>query len=201
MTYNYTPKPFAPFNVFKKNDNLYRSIIFLFYYLFGIEYDTPFSEEIISGLSNKIKNFVTNNKSDIFLPRRFFVRRPYHHLDIQNNKAREIMDSIFSKNFPQYYETFNKMENNLLCSFWNMFIMKKDLFLEYEKFQFWLLLEFEKELKKHWLSDEPIANWNRWINTRVMWFISERFPCIFAEYQKKINKKSINFDSNLLFFY
>lgn len=201
MTYNYTPKPFAPFNVFKKNDNLYRSTIFLFYYLFGIEYDTPFSEEIISGLSNKIKNFVTNNKSDIFLPRRFFVRRPYHHLDIQNNKAREIMDSIFSKNFPQYYETFNKMENNLLCSFWNMFIMKKDLFLEYEKFQFWLLLEFEKELKKHWLSDEPIANWNRWINTRVMWFISERFPCIFAEYQKKINKKSINFDSNLLFFY
>jgi hypothetical protein len=111
------------------------------------------------------------------------------------------MDNIFSKKFPQYYEIFNKMENNLLCSFWNMFIMKKDLFLEYEKFQFWLLLEFEKELKKHWLSDEAIANWNRWINTRVMWFISERFPCIFAEYQKKINKKSINFDSNLLFFY
>jgi hypothetical protein len=117
MAYNYTPNPFTPFNAFKKDNNLYRSIIFFFYYLFGIEYDTPFSEKIISGLSDNIKKFVTNNKSDIFLPKRFFVRRPYRHLDIQNNKAREIMDNIFSKKFPQYYEIFNKMENNLLCSF------------------------------------------------------------------------------------
>ena len=117
MTYYYTPKPFNPFNVFKKSDNLYRSTIFFFYYLFGIEYDTPFSKETISGLSNKIKDFIMHNKSDIFLPKTRIVRRPYHHLGIQNDKAREIMNNIFSKNFPQCYEIFNKMKNNIFCSF------------------------------------------------------------------------------------
>ena len=201
MTYNYTPKPFVPFNAFKKDSNLYRSIIYFFYYLFGIEYETKFSQSVIVDLSSRVKNFISDKNSDIFLPKRWIVRKPYHHMAIENHKAWEIMDNVFYKNFPKYYETFNKMENSLLCSFWNIFIMKKELFLEYEKLQFWLLLDFEKELIKHWMWDEAIANGNWWIHTRVMWYISERFPCIFAEHQKKENRKNINYDANLLFFY
>ena len=200
MTYNYTPKPFTPFNAFKKDSNLYRSIIYFFYYLFWIEYETKISESALKDISHRTQKFITSNDSDIILPRRWIVRRPYHKLAIENEKAWKIMDDIFAKKFPEYYETFKKMDNNLLCSFGNIFIMKKELFFEYEKFQFWLLLEFEKELKKQWMENDAIANWNRWINTRVMWFISERFPCLFANYRKHKWKK-INYDPSLLFFY
>ena len=74
MTYKYTPNPFSPSNAFKKDKNLYRSIIYFFYYLIGIEYEVNFSENIIKDSSNHIKNYIAENKSDIYLPKRWVDR-------------------------------------------------------------------------------------------------------------------------------
>lgn len=201
MNFNYKPQPYSPLNVFKKDVNLYRKLIDLLYYLLWVEYQLPFNKETIKEASTRTKKFILNSDFDIITPKKTLViHRPFYHLGIENDKAWKIMENILIDKYPWYYKVLDNMKYNLKCSFANMYIMKKDLFLEYANWQFWLLIEFEKQIIENWMSNDAISNGNRGINTRVMWFISERFPCIFAEYQKSKWKK-INHTWNLIYLY
>ena len=155
-------------------------------YIWGEELD-------FQDISSITQKYIDEKKPDIILPKHICISHRYNRLGIKNKMLWEYMEEFIWTEYPEYYKILNRLKFRHFCSCGNMFIMKKDLFLEFEQFQFSLLFEMESYIRKNLTADTIIANWNWTLNERVMWFISEMFPSWFAVVSKK---HWMNIDAN-----
>ena len=117
---------------------------------------------------NKIPNL--NNifkKYDVILKKTFYlknenIKEQYSKYHIGKNMD-EIID-IIKVNFTNYYITALKTMNMLNVSFCNIFIMKRNDFIEYGEFVFGVLFEFDR--RNNLKNDNDIKNYikNNFIN-------------------------------------
>ena len=153
---------------------------------------------------NKIPNL--NNifkKYDVILKKTFYlknenIKEQYSKYHIGKNMD-EIID-IIKVNFTNYYITALKTMNMLNVSFCNIFIMKRNDFIEYGEFVFGVLFEFDR--RNNLQNDNDIENYiknnfinktkvdNTKINTidyqrRVEAFLLERLSNIYYNYKFK----------------
>ena len=80
----------------------------------------------------------------------------------------------------------------------NMWILKKEIFIEYSNWLFWILFELEKEIKNRNLEtvclNERMTAW-----TRFMWCFWERLFNLFILH-KKLNWFKISDKASVIFF-
>lgn len=138
--------------------------------------------KIDASFLSKIKNY------DIILPKKelfsslFFNMSLYQHYCFCHIKEDiDIMIKKVLEKYPLYEKDLSKVlfKRNIIFFmnkwyFFNMFIMKKEIFYEYCDFIFDILFELEKEIKISWYNYQ----------SRVFWFLSERLLNIFVEYKK-----------------
>ncbi|MBP5352236.1 MAG: DUF4422 domain-containing protein [Alphaproteobacteria bacterium] len=93
------------------------------------------------------------------------------------------MSNIIKKDFPEYKEELdylNKHASHYLC---NMFIMRKDVFDQYCRFVFHILLKLFEEFKKEKHADV----WS----SRALGFLAEFLTSIFIQKYKKTHKAKV----------
>lgn len=114
---------------------------------------------------------------------------------------KEVVEEIIKEKFPLMYETANKFMNGNKGHWCNIFIMKREDFLEYGNFVFTVLEEYDRrrnintneDIKKYMLD-----NWDKYMNHKMSFsynvrheaFIAELLSNIFYNYQFK-NPKEI----------
>ena len=125
------------------------------------------------------------------------IRDKYCIIHICNNFD-EILE-IIKEIKPLYYETALEVANSTDLYACNMFIMKKEDFLNYCKFIFDILLEFDK--RNNFTSDEDVLRYVKkyfndsrdvYYQSRMQGFLAERIGTIFfMKYFKKIKQFNI----------
>lgn len=93
------------------------------------------------------------------------------------------MSSIINKDFPEYKEELNYLNNNASHYLCNMFIMQKDIFDNYCQFVFNVLFKLYDEFKKEKHSDI----WS----SRALGFLAEFLTSIFIQRYKKTHKTKV----------
>ena len=66
-------------------------------------------------------------------------------VDIHKNDIK-VLKSVILSLFPEYYECLDSVLSNHRCRYYNMFVMKKDIFNKYCDFLFKVLFEFERNI-------------------------------------------------------
>lgn len=115
---------------------------------------------------NKENNYIKNGLDEYYL----------HH----NKKDLDIVKSIIIKMYPDYINSFNKVMNNNIFYFGNMFVMRKSLSDSYCTWLFSILFEAEKYI--------DISSYDKY-QSRVFGFLSER---LFNVWLDKQNVKIFN---------
>jgi len=147
---------------------------------------------------NKIPNL--NNifkKYDVILKKTFYlknenIKEQYSKYHIGKNMD-EIID-IIKVNFTNYYITALKTMNMLNVSFCNIFIMKRNDFIEYGEFVFGVLFEFDR--RNNLKNDNDIKNYikNNFINkTKVDTIINT------IDYQRRVEAFLLERLSNIYY--
>lgn len=138
-------------------------------------------------LDNKIINKIHNY--DIILPKKEIIWSLSFSISLYQQYClchiKEDIDQLFQlleKENKEYFNLANKIlkKRNFLYflnkwHFFNMFIMKKDIFIEYCNFLFDILLKLEENIKTSWYDYQ----------SRVFWFLAERILNIFIEKKRK----------------
>ena len=130
-----------------------------------------------------IKNIL--NEYDIIVPEterivKYSVKGAYakfHHGE-DFDKCREI---IFEK-YPEYLEAFDKVANGRKLYLYNMFISKKEIFNDYYKWLFDILLELENRV--------DITNYSDY-DKRIYGFLSERLFRVWLEKNNNLKIKEM----------
>ena len=112
---------------------------------------------------------------------------------------RDALKTIILKKYPDYKDCISSLYKYKTASYYNMFIMDRNMYKEYMEWLFSILFEYEKYLNKNWLeedfADEPMCS----VKQRILWFLSERMINLFAIYQKNKWKK-INYEAHTIQF-
>jgi hypothetical protein len=197
MTYRFKYNPFSFWNNWRKNQTLCEKIKQSIKYIFWISIDRPISQKKIQNSSSSIKNFLTKNDYDICMSKRNPII-PFHNLWLCNEKLWSILYGIIAKEYPDYRETIKNFDGLFLRNGCNIWILKKEVFLEYNEWLFNILFRFEKKIKQQNMIkvclDEPIT-----AGTRFMWCLWERLFNLFI-YHKKIHWAKISYKFNMIVF-
>lgn len=169
-------------------------------------YIANFSGKYIKNSSISIKQFIKSNNYDIFLTNRDFFVNPLVKITdfvlniafprhvIRYRKLYLLAVETFLHLYPNYENDLRYTQFSLRYNHRNIFIMKKDLFLEYSKwlFDYFFLLEKNRV-------NNGVLTPERWVNKRWLWIHWEIFINIRSRHQEKLWKR-VSYDANLLFF-
>ena len=156
----------------------------------------PFDETRMRSLSDKnIKRLCLEPRKiletvkdyDILIPPRFFVLSNYWRYVIARNHFKKDIDfclNVIKNDYPQIYPYAKKSMRSPFAYLCNMFIFKKEIFNEYSKWLFDILLKHEKAM--------PCENYNA-IAYRVSGFLAERLCGIYITFlkSKKLKVKTL----------
>ena len=106
----------------------------------------------------------------------------------------QIFLSMYWNCIKSLFKILDEWKNNLYLTHRHMFIMKKELFLKYEKRLFDYLLKLELYIK-----EKQIDTYNYFRDNRFIWIFSEILINYWRLSEENINKTS-SFDSNILMF-
>ena len=160
--------------------------------------DKIFSTEIIK--NSWIPKYIQENKNDIFLTHtNFTLSSSLKHLWIDKIEVWNEVRNIIITNNPEYQkyldERLKYIKNINYC---NVYIMKKELFLEYSNWLFDILFNLEKTIKEKNMEnlcmELIMTSW-----TRFYGCLAERLLNLWVFYQK-INKKSVSNKAKFIFF-
>ncbi len=200
MTYNYRYNILKFWNNFSKQQNIFGKIWSIATYLLWQQINQPFDNGKIEIFSDAIKTYFMNNKYDIYLAKRLlnFTIKPFHNVWLYNENLWEIAHNIIIKHDKTFEKTIQKIDNLKRCNWCNIWIMNKNLFMEYSEWLFSILFEFEKELNAKNLLElgykEPITAW-----TRFLWCFWERLFNLRIAHKKEHWLK-VSHDANIIFF-
>lgn len=198
--YNYKYNILKFWNNFDKNNSIFWDLRSILSYISWRQINSPFNIDKIHDSSTSIRKFLSGDKYDIYLSKReiCFTRKYFHNLWLHDERLWNIIHKIIIKKSPEYEKTIKNIDNLLLFNWGNLWIMKKELFFEYLEWLFYVLFEFEKELKKNNLLDlwynEPIT-----AGSRFFWCLGERLFNL-RVWHKKEQWFKVSYDANLLFF-
>ena len=197
LTHKFKYNPLMFRNNYKKNHAWYGKIIQSIKYILWIDIDRLVSKEIIQYSSYSIKKFLNKTVYDIYVAKKT-PRKPLHQLWLCNQELRNILYNIIISEYPDYKDTIKKFDGLMLRNGCNIWIFKKEIFIEYSEWLFNILSKLEEEIdkKKLWsiCLKEPITSW-----TRFMGCLWERLFNLFMYHKKshwlKISHKfnTINF--------
>ena len=149
--------------------------------------------------SESINNYIQTHHKDVYLFKRIPMNgwrawiHPLKHLQIKQDKFREICKKTLLNLYPEYKDALDKVQRKFLFNGCNMFIMKKELFIEYSQWLFDYFDVLEQEVKKYnidLLKEEK--------EPRFYGYFSERLLNLFIEYKKLNNHISVSYDANIL---
>jgi len=120
---------------------------------------------------------------DILLPKKRnyiieTVRSHYKHAHFE--KDLNLTEKIIKELYPEYFNVFNEVMNKTTLHLYNMFIMRRELYVQYCEWIFKILFEVEKYL--------DIENYDKY-QRRVFGFLAERLFNVWVKYQQ--DKKGI----------
>ncbi|MBQ0066989.1 MAG: DUF4422 domain-containing protein [Phascolarctobacterium sp.] len=118
------------------------------------------------------------DEGDILLPKKSFlgddtVRSFYERAHVARDLA--IVENIISARYPEYLGSFNKIMNEHSIAYYNMFVIKKELFNEYCIWLFSILFETERKIDLSSYDD---------YQKRVFGFLAERLFSVWIDYKK-----------------
>ncbi len=151
---------------------------------FGTIFDYPsdevlekiqFNEKVMSNIIKQYDIIVSENS----------VMEPNVYEQYKGWEAAEITDmdkviEIIYKKYPEYHNAVKKYIRGNTGHLFNMFIMNKEMFMEYSNWLFDILFEFEKQTDMENRSVEKY---------RGTAYLGERLLDIYCEYQKEKKKK------------
>ena len=88
---------------------------------------------------------------DLILPkkRNYYIESLWSHYEhTLHIKPLEKTGEIIKKDFPEYYEEFEKLKTRKSAHMFNMLIAKREIYDEYSEWLFKILFKLEKELEK-----------------------------------------------------
>lgn len=150
--------------------------------------------------SKSISNFIKNHRRDVYLSKRVPMNGwwsgiyPLKHLWIKQDDFREICRDTLLKLYPEYKEALDKVQKKHLFNWCNMFIMKKELFIEYSQWLFNYLSVLENNVKEY-----NINLLQECKDMRFYGYLSERLLNLFLEYKKLDDNVSISYWANVIF--
>ena len=118
------------------------------------------------------------DEGDILLPEKSVldndtVRSYYELAHVAKDLA--TVENIIATKYPKYVDSFNKVMNEHSISYYNMFVMKKELFDEYCTWLFGILFESENQI--------DISNYDDY-QKRVYGFLAERLFSVWIDFKK-----------------
>lgn len=149
--------------------------------------------------SSSINDFIQNNHKDVYLFKRIPMNwwrswiHPLKHLQIKQDHFRQICKDTLLELYPEYREALDRVQKKILFNWCNMFIMKKELFIEYIWWLFWYFSVLEGKVE-----DNNIDLLKEEKEPRFYWYFSERLLNLFIEYKKMTENISISYDANIL---
>lgn len=124
---------------------------------------------------DQLSKFIKQNNFDVILPKKI----SYAYLDVGNQYAVnhcahqfQIFNEIIATKHPKFSNVMGKINRQKMIYPYNMFIMKRELFMNYHDILFDILLEMEKYVNVSVLN---------FYQGRVFGFLSERFLNYYIE--------------------
>lgn len=146
-------------------------------------------EKFISGNDIIVGNKILLNNIKIIRNKKDKTREAYKansHLQVADY---DLMLKTVLKFFPEYKNVIDNMPKLEYNYWYNMFIMKKEIFFEYNNFLFTILFELEKNIDMSFYCNDAI---------RTLGYLSERLLTIFIEKKREEKKFKIK-ETNLTF--
>lgn len=156
-----------------------KKYVYIFFFLNKISnfFLKKYKLKIISKATNEIMESLSNY--DAIFPKRIKLKISIkeHYKKFHIGKHYEIFEDIINSNFDFLAKYLDKASKQKYGYFFNMFILKKDIFYRYceNLFEFISLLELRIEI--------PEDTYQK----RVVGFLSERFTNLYFEYLKNQN--------------
>ena len=147
MIYRFKYNPFRFWNNRNKDYNFKGKIINSIRYIFWIDIDRPVDKKIIQYSSYSMKKYFRKNDYDICVSKRNPII-PLHKLWLKNETLQNMLYGIITDKYPEYTETIKKLEGLMLWNGCNIWVLKKEVFIEYNKWLFDILFEFEKKINQ-----------------------------------------------------
>lgn len=132
------------------------------------------------------KNILSGNEAsilmqdfDVILPkkRNYYIETiRQHYFNGHNKDDLDILEEVLKKHYPTYVESYNKIFNSRSISLYNMFIMRRKIFLDYSQWLFNILFQLERKIKYKSLGP---------YQSRVFGFLSERLLNVWIENNKE----------------
>lgn len=197
MAYNYKYNPLRFWNNYNRNHAWYTKIMQSIVYVFWISINEKISKKTIQRTSLSIKKYLNKTDYDVYLPKRTTIRW-FHKLWLSNGNLRNMLYDTIVEEYPDYKETIKKFDGIMLRNGCNIWLLKKEVFIEYNERLFNILFKFEGKIKKKSMDkmclDEPMTAW-----TRFMWCLWERLFNLFI-YHKKLHWLKISHKFNTIKF-
>ena len=202
MVYNYKYNKLRFRSNFNSNYSLIENIISIYTYISGKKINKSFNKDEIYSYSNSIKSHLKKKEKDILFLTKWWITwlfpKSAYNFWLVDKDLWNILHRIIIRQDPCYEKTIKNMQNVNIMYGCNMWIFKKDVFIEYCNWLFWILFKLEKEIKNKNLEiiclKEPMTAW-----TRFMWCLWERLFNLYLCHKKEqwytISKKA-----NMIYF-
>ncbi len=135
---------------------------------------------------SKFEKFCENKilKYDIITSKKFFLKESiltsYNNVYVDNELS--VLRNVISEKYNEYIPYFDNVVKGKKISPCNMFIFKKDIFNDYNKWLFDILFEVEKRIE---ISQDTYK-------ARVFGFMSENLLDVYINYHKEYSVKRVN---------
>ena len=120
----------------------------------------------------ELEKFVKSNQKNVYLSKPHFTFS-LKHLWLKNDVIWNIFERSLLSQYPDYKPDLSSLESLHKFNRFNMFIMDFKTFKKYSEWQFNILFEFERNIKRNWLykdllNEHIVVSW-----FRPYWYISE----------------------------
>lgn len=191
-------------DIFSTNniDSLFWKIYHIFWsilFFWRTAIQKKFEEVDFKANSKSIQNFIDKNHYDAYLYKRVPMNwqrtwiHPLKNLQIKQNHFWKICKKTLLNLYPEYKKALDKVQRKFLFNGCNMYIMKKELFIEYSQWLFDYFQVLEDEVKNH---NIDLLKEER--DSRFYGYYSERLLNLFVEHKKITENISISYDANIL---
>lgn len=182
---------------FKKNIFSLLSNIHIFKFFGSLNYNIinkKFIKKILKKNNSFFISSIGKEDFDVCLPRSLFLKKSsikenYYKFHIKDTW--DIMKKTLLNLYPDYEQSFNEAEEANRIYICNMFVMKKEYFIEYNERLFPLLFKLENIFQSMWLEFT-------WYQSRVYGYLAERLLNVWLIHKQKEKRLKL-IESNMLF--
>ena len=217
MTYCYEPNIFN--YIFAKNFySPFENVSHLFWKWIALKENhclMKYNQNKLKNNSEWVKEYIQNTKYDLYMPKKVLYLKwkilskiwkkcpPPMNFCWFSEENKLFIESInlFYEKYPEQVRILKILENQWSEYFWrgrHMFIMRKNLYLQYMERLFGYLFELEKLIEEKHL--DITMHWAGKYDWRFMWIFSESLINYWIERMRKRESIKVSSDANTLMF-